>query len=147
MARQEGSMGLGLGARILMFTSAAVLAGGLTVTAQQPPASPEAQVLTTPAALDALAAEQVRADEANRQAVRDVLNRDEVREVASKAGLDIERARQAVSTLDGAELQEIADHARRVDASLAGGASTLVISTTTIIIILLVVILLVVAID
>jgi hypothetical protein len=138
---------MGLGAKMLTFTSAMVMAGGMAVAAQQPPATPDVPVLTSPAALDALAAEQVRADEANRQVVRDVLNRDAVREVATKAGLDLDRARQAVASLDGAELQEIAEHARRVDASLSGGASTLVISTTTIIIILLVVILLVVAID
>ena len=89
----------------------------------------------------------MRADDANRKVVHDVLSRSEVREVAAKAGLDLERARQAVSTLDGAELEEIAAHARRVDARLSGGASTLVISTTTIIIILLVVILIIVAVD
>lgn len=138
---------MSLGAKILTFTSAMMLAGGITAAAQQPPAITGAPTIASPAALDALAAEQVRADEANRQIVRDVLSRDEVREVASKAGLDLNSARQALATLDGAELQEIADHARRVDASLSGGASTLVISTTTIIIILLVVILLVVAID
>ena len=114
---------MGLGARILTLTGAVVVAGGMTVSAQAPIPAPEPQVIATPAALDALAAEQVRLDEANRQAVRDVLSRDEVRDVAAKAGLDLERARQAVSTLDGQELQEIADHARRVDASLAGGAS------------------------
>lgn len=138
---------MGLGAKMLTFTSAMVLAGGMAAAAQQPPATTDVPAITSPAALDALAAEQVRADEANRQVVREVLSRDAVREVASKAGLDLNTARQAVSTLDGAELQEIADHARRVDASLSGGASTLVISTTAIIIILLVVILLVVAID
>ena len=98
------------------------------------------------AALDAMMADQVRADEANRQLVRDVLDRSEVRELAARAGLDLERAKQAVSTLGGAELQEIAAHARHVDAGLSGGASV-VISTTVIIIVLLVVILLIVAID
>ena len=103
--------------------------------------------MTPATALDALMAEQVRADDANRQIVRDVLDRSEVREVASKAGLDLERAKQSVSTLSGAELQDVAAHARRVDAGLSGGASTVVISTTTIIIILLVVILIIVAVD
>jgi hypothetical protein len=132
--------------RIATLAGAAVLAVTMTASAQQPPAA-DGSTVTSAATLDALVAAQVAADEANRQAVRDVLDRREVQDVAAGAGLDLERARQAVATLDGAELQEIADHARRVDASLAGGASTLVISTTTIIIILLVVILLVVAID
>ena len=131
--------------RIATLAGAAVLAVTMTASAQEPPA--DGSTVTSATTLDALVAAQVAADEANRQAVRDVLDRREVQDVAAGAGLDLERARQAVGTLDGAELQEIADQARRVDASLAGGASTLVISTTTIIIILLVVILLVVAID
>ena len=121
-------------------------AHGVGAAARAEPATAPATVAPA-AALDALVAEQVRADEANRKVVHDVLSRSEVREVAAKAGLDLERAKQAVSTLSSAELEEIAAQARRVDASLAGGASTLVISTTTIIIILLVVILLIVAVD
>ncbi len=134
--------------RVWTLTCAVVLAAAFTVSAQEPQPGVSLPATVVPAAaLDAMMADQVRADEANRQLVRDVLNRSEVREVASKAGLDLERAKQAVSTLGGVELQEIAAHARHVDAGLSGGASTVVISTTTIIIILLVVILLIVAID
>lgn len=137
-----------LGSRVWTFVCAGMLAGSVAASAQQPaPSSSSPTTVASAAALDALVADQVRADEANRIVVREVLNRSEVREVAAKAGLDLERAKQAVSTLGGAELQEVAAHARRVDAGLSGGASTLVISTTTIIIILLVVILLIVAID
>jgi len=137
---------MSLARKMWTFTCVAVLAGVVTASAQQTGPSPTAAATVAPGAtLDALVADQVRADQANRQIVRDVLSRSQVREVAAKAGLDLERAKQAVSTLDGAELQEIAAHARHVDASLSGGASTVVISTTTIIIILLIVILLVVA--
>jgi len=138
---------MSLARKMWTFTCVAVLAGVVTASAQQTGPSPTAAAATVApgATLDALVADQVRADQANRQIVRDVLSRSQVREVAAKAGLDLERAKQAVSTLDGAELQEIAAHARHVDASLSGGASTVVISTTTIIIILLIVILLVVA--
>lgn len=132
--------------RVMTLTVAAVLAAVVTASAQQPAQTPRATATVASAeALDALLADQVRADDANRKIVHDVLNRTEVREVAAKAGLDLERARQAVSTLGGAELQEVAAQAQRVDTSLSGGASTVVISTTTIIIILLIVILLVVA--
>lgn len=132
--------------RVMTLTVAAVLAAVVTASAQQPAQTPSAPATVASAeALDALLADQVRADDANRKIVHDVLNRTEVREVAAKAGLDLERARQAVSTLGGAELQEVAAQAQRVDTSLSGGASTVVISTTTIIIILLIVILLVVA--
>ena len=134
--------------RVWTLTCAVVLAGAITASAQQSAPSPSTSDTVLPAAtLDAMMAEQVRADDANRQIVRDVLSRSEVLEIATKAGLDLERAKQAVSTLSSAELQEVAAHARRVDAGLSGGASTVVISTTTIIIILLVVILLIVAID
>jgi len=137
---------MSLARRMWTFTCVAVLAGVVTVSAQQPGPSPTAApTVASGATLDALVADQVRADQANRQIVDDVLSRSEVREVAAKAGLDLEHAKRAVSTLSGAELQEIAAHARHVDASLSGGASTVVISTTAIIIILLVVILLVVA--
>jgi hypothetical protein len=140
---------MSLGRRVWTLTCAAVLAGVVTASAQQ--GTPGPGGLTTSVVptgtLDALVADQLRADEANRQVVRDVLNRSEVSELAAKAGLDLERARQAVSVINGSELEEIASHARRVDASLSGGASTVVISTTTIIIILLVVILIIVAVD
>ncbi len=135
-----------LGSKLSILTGAAVLAG-TTILSAQAPAPVHPQTAASPAALDALMAERVRTDDVNRQVVRDVLERAEVRDAATRAGLDLERARDAVGTLTSDQLQEIADHARRVDATLAGGASTLVISTTTIIIILLVVILLVVAID
>jgi len=132
--------------KIWTFTCAAVLASVVAASAQQPaPSSTVPATVATGAALDALLAEQVRADDANRQIVRDVLGRSEVREVAAKAGLDLKRATQAVAMLDGAELQQIAAQARHVDTSLAGGASTVVISTTAIIIVLLLVILIVVA--
>lgn len=131
--------------RMLPLFALAILLTDARTAAAQAPAASDASV-TSPASLDALVAGQVRADEANRQAVRDVLDRQQVRAVAGRAGLDLQRARHAVGTLSGAELQEIADHARRVDAKLAGGASVIVISTTTIIIVLLLV-LLIVALD
>jgi hypothetical protein len=96
--------------------------------------------------LDRMVATRVQQDEADRRVIRDVLQRQEVREVARKAGLDVARAEAAVSTMTGAELKEAADRAREVNDRLAGGANV-TISTTTIIIILLVVILIIVAVD
>lgn len=97
-------------------------------------------------ALDRMVAVQVAQQNADRQVIRDVLKRDEVREVARKAGLDIARADAAVATLSGSELQDAARRAREVNEKLAGGANV-TISTTTIIIALLVVILIIVAVD
>jgi hypothetical protein len=96
------------------------------------------------AALDrAVAAHADRAD-ADRLAIRRVLERAQVRQIAARAGIDMKRAESAVATLDGAELHDIAEQARAVDNSLAGGGS-ITLSTTTIIIGLLVLILLIVA--
>ena len=94
----------------------------------------------------AVAAHSERADE-DRRTIRRMLERQQVREIAARAHIDIKRADAAVATLDGAELQELAAQARVVEASLAGGASKVTISTTTIIIGLLVLILIIVAVD
>jgi hypothetical protein len=95
-------------------------------------------------ALDRLVASDVARQDADRQAIRDLLLRSDVREVASQAGLDIRKAEAAVSTLSGKDLQEAAAHARMAQEQLGGGSSV-TITTTTLIIILLVVILLIVA--
>jgi ribosomal protein L12E/L44/L45/RPP1/RPP2 len=70
-----------------------------------------------------------------------------VREIASKAGLSVEKAEAAVSTLEGDDLRELAKQARQAQNDLAGGASTIVISTTTIILILLLIIIIVLVAD
>ena len=90
-------------------------------------------------------AEQADAAEADREAVRAVLDRPEVEEVARTHGLDLTRARDGVATLEGEELSLVAERARQLDEVLAGGADTVVISTTTIIIALLVLIIILVA--
>ena len=66
-----------------------------------------------------------------------------MKDAAAKAGLSLEKANAAVSTLQGNDLAQAAAQARTVNAQLAGGASTIVISTTTIIIVLLIIILIV----
>jgi hypothetical protein len=83
--------------------------------------------------------------DADRAAIREALNRPEVREAARHFGVDLDRMDASVATLSGHDLERAATAARQVNESLAGGASTLVISTTTIIIILLVLILIIVA--
>jgi hypothetical protein len=99
------------------------------------------------AALDqAVAAAVARAD-ADRAAVRRVLARDDVKEVARKAGFDMARAEAAVSLLGGEDLSRAGDYARQIEQDLAGGATTVVITATTIIIILLVLILIVLIVD
>jgi hypothetical protein len=94
-------------------------------------------------ALDQAVQQRVSQDQADRDAIRSFLHRSEVTEVATKAGLSVQKAEAAVSTLQGDDLRQIAAQARTADQQLAGGATTVVITTTTIILILLVVILII----
>ncbi len=98
-----------------------------------------------PGAIAGVVSQHVAAQDASRAAVRDALARPEVREVASRMGVDLTRANAAVATMNGADLQQAAAAAQQVNSALVGGASTVVISTTTIIIALLIVIIIVVA--
>ena len=102
----------------------------------------QTHVITTPA-LDRAVQQRVSQDQADRAALQEFLHQPAVRDVASRAGLSIEKAQAAVSTLQGDDLRQAANQARAANAQLAGGASTIVISTTTIIIVLLIIILIV----
>jgi hypothetical protein len=102
------------------------------------------------AALDQAIAAKVAQAEADRDAIRRVLARQEVRDVARRAGIDeptMVRAESAVALLDTHDLATAAEYARTIEQDLAGGATTIVITTTTIIIILLLVILILVIAD
>ena len=96
-------------------------------------------------ALDQAVQQRTGQEQADREAIRALLQRAEVREVANKAGLSLEKAQAAVSMLQGQDLNRAASQARQVQDNLAGGASTIVISTTTVIIVLLVLLLVAVA--
>ena len=99
------------------------------------------------AALDKAVQERVNQEQADRDAIRSLLQREDVRDVAAKAGLSLERAAAGVAMLQGDELRDLAAQARQVQNDLAGGASTVVISTTTIIIVLLIILLIVAVAD
>ena len=121
------------------------LAVCLAVLFMAPAANAQSSVIGK-SALDKAVQERVASDQADRAAIQSLLQRSEVREIAGKAGLSLDTAVAAVSTLQGDDLRQLADQARHADNQLAGGASTVVISTTTILIVLLIV-LLVVALD
>jgi hypothetical protein len=99
------------------------------------------------AALDAALQQHTDATAADRESVLRVLEKAEVKAVASRIGVDLRSAENAVATMDARELAQVAAQAKQVDHALAGGASTIVISTTTIIIGLLVLILIIVAVN
>ena len=96
------------------------------------------------AALDQAVQDRVSRDQADRQAIIALLHRGDVKELAARTGLSIERAEAGVYMLHGDGLQEAASQARQAQQDLAGGGSSITISTTTIIIILLLIILIVV---
>jgi hypothetical protein len=118
------------------------LAVCLAVLLVAPMASAQNHVIGK-SALDNAVQERVSREQADREAILSLLQRTEVRDIAAKAGLSLDKAPAAVSTLQGTELAQAAAQARQVQNDLAGGASTVVISTTTIIIVLLLVILIV----
>ena len=110
------------------------------------PAFAQQPHVINPSALDQAVQQRVAQEQAARDAIRTFLRTPAVRGIAAKAGVPIERADAAVSTLQGDELRQAASQARAVNQDLAGG-TTVVITTTTIIIILLVILIIVAVAD
>jgi hypothetical protein len=120
-----------------------LLAVCLAVLIMAPAAGAQDHVIGK-SALDKAVQQRVSQEQADRDAILSLLQRSEVRDIAAKAGLSLDKAQAGVSMLQGSDLQEAAQQATQIQNELAGGASTIVISTTTIIIVLLLVILIVV---
>jgi hypothetical protein len=110
------------------------------------PAASAQQSVIGKSALEQAVQQRVTEQQADREAIASLLRRAEVREIAAKAGLSIEKAEAAVPTLEGDDLKELAKQARQAQDGLAGGA-TVVITTTTIILILLLVIIIILVAD
>jgi hypothetical protein len=128
-----------------MSTARTLLAFWLAVLMTSTSAFAGQQHLVSPEQLATTVADDAAKQDLNRATVREALERPEVQAVASKFGLDLTRATEAVNAMSGTDLEKAADAAQQVNEQLVGGASSVVISTTTIIIILLVLILLIVA--
>lgn len=127
-----------------MRSMCAVVAIVLCALVAVPRVSAQAHVASQ-AALDAALQQRARAVDRDRETVRLFLQRDDVKAIAGKAGIDVARADAGVAALDASELASVAAQARHAEEGLAGGQSKVTISTTTIIIGLLVLILLIVA--
>lgn len=110
------------------------------------PAASAQQSVIGKSALEQAVQQRVNEQQADREAIASLLRRAEVREIAAKASLSIEKAEAAVSTLQGDDLRELAQQARQVQNELAGGA-TVVITTTTILLILLLIIIIILVAD
>jgi hypothetical protein len=119
----------------------------LTLAATSPRLHAQSPHVASEAVLDAAIQQKVDDTAAQRAALLRVLERNEVKTVAGRVGLDLTTASTAVTAMQGQELAAAAAQAQQVEQALAGGASSITISTTTIIIALLVIILLIVAID
>jgi hypothetical protein len=100
-----------------------------------------------PATLAATVAQHVEQQNADRAAIREALARPQVRDMAGRMGVDVDRATAVVNTLGDADLARAASAARQVNQQLVGGARTIVITTTTVIIALLIIILIILAVD
>jgi hypothetical protein len=111
------------------------------------PARAQDRHAVPPSAIAAAVTDHAASLDADRAAIREALNRPEVRAVADRTGVDLDRAAASIDSLDPATVARAAASARQVNDALVGGASTVTISTTTIIIVLLLIILIVVAAD
>ena len=109
------------------------------------PAFADTQHIVAPGEMAAAVTARVAQQDADRASVAEALKRPEVREAASRMGVDLSTVDARIATLAGADLERAADAARAINDDLAGGASSVTIGTTTLIIILLLLILIIVA--
>ena len=120
---------------------------GLLVLLTASPSSAYAQSrhVMRSAAIAAAVDAHVASQNADRAAIRETLERPEIRDLATRVGIDLDHVTASIGTLSGADLENAASAARQVNEELVGGASSVTLSTTTIIIILLALILIIVA--
>lgn len=130
-----------------MRTYASVLVVLLGMVIAVPRASAQTAHAAPQSAIDAALQQHIATADADREAVRKLLEREEIKKVAGEAGIDLQKATSAVATMNADDLARVAAQAQQVEQALAGGQSRVVISTTLIIIALLVLILLIVALD
>jgi hypothetical protein len=128
-----------------MRTSGLLVALVFTFVATASPVGAQNSHSAPQSAIDAALQQKVSAGQADREAVQRLLDRPEVAAVAGDAGLDLRRAKDAVSTMSAQDVAALAVQASQVEQSLAGGQSRITINTTLLIIGLLVLILLILA--
>jgi hypothetical protein len=126
-----------------MRTSVLIAVLALVFVVQAAPSRAQTSHSAPQSAIDAALQQKVSSEAADREKVMRLLDRPEVQAVAGEAGLDLRTAKDAVATLDGADLTDIAARAAQVEQALAGGQSSVTISTTFLIIALLVLIVLI----
>lgn len=121
-----------------------VLAVCLAILIVAPSAGAQDHVIGI-SALEKAVQQRVSREQADREVILSLLQRQDVRDIAGKAGLSVDKARTAVSMLQGNDLQQIAQQARAVQDDIAGGGNVTVSTTTIIIVLLLLILVLVIA--
>jgi len=111
----------------------------LATTGHAQTAAPRADVVRAND-LQARIDQKVDGEAAQRETIRALLRRADVKKIAGAAGLSVERASLAVGQLSGPELASVAARADVVNAT-TGGRKTVTIEVTTIIIVLLLILL------
>lgn len=86
---------------------------------------------------------QTGGEEADREALRRFIAREDVQKVARVADLDLEDASTGILALEGEQLSHAADQARTLESRM-GAADVISIQATTLIIVLLVILLIIV---
>lgn len=107
------------------------------------PAAARAQQATAQEADEPVAIAMQTGEEADREALRRFVGRDDVQKIARVADLDLEDASAGILALEGEKLSHAADQARALESRM-GAADTITISATTVIIVLLLILLIVV---
>lgn len=85
--------------------------------------------------------QKIQSETADRQAIRDLLARPEVRRVAGSAGLNLQKADAAVGVLSGPELARLATQARQANSDIVGGKTVTMTWTMVIIVVVALVVL------
>ena len=117
------------------------------LTALSPSAYAQNRHVIRPADIAAAVDAHVASQHADRAAIREALERPEIRDLAMRIGIDLDHVSTSIGTLSGPDLENAGSAARQVNEALIGGSSSITLSTTTIIIILLALILIIVAVD
>jgi hypothetical protein len=122
---------------------ACVLVGMLTLSGPLARSADSVASLATQADLDNAITKTLAQEDAARNTITTLLQRDDVRSMAEGYGLDVRRAEAAVSTLQGDELQRLSLLAADANAQLAGGTTVITISLVSALLIVIIIILLV----
>ena len=114
---------------------------GMLLAAGAPASAATTDHVVSTADIQRALQQRTQAD-AQRATILGLLQRAELKDLAARSGLDLRSAESAVRTLEGEELQSLAQHAQAVERDLAGGSQTITISVVTLLLIIIILILL-----